>query len=195
MLTALSQGSHKGRGVSCPQSGRRLTSSLGLMATAVRPALASDAPSLAAIKAATSPARVVTDEPKRQSGPRFKAYTELIENHRGLVYVAETDGAVVGFFALQHEGHPAVVGRNPVKLWQMYVAPALRGSGVASQLMSAAMDHARTHLHDVVWLGVSEHNARGIAFYRKHGFKALGLHLVGAGGHAHHDVVMSCLVH
>jgi ribosomal protein S18 acetylase RimI-like enzyme len=112
-----------------------------------------------------------------------------------LVYVAETHGSVVGFLALQREGHPAVVGRNPVKLWQLYVAPALHGSGVASQLMSAAMDHARTHLHDVVWLGVSEHNARGIAFYRKHGFKALGLHLVGAGGHAHQDVVMSCLVH
>jgi ribosomal protein S18 acetylase RimI-like enzyme len=165
------------------------------MTTTVRPALTSDAPSLAAIKVATSPPRAVTDEPKRQSGPRFKAYTELIENHRGLVYVAETHGSVVGFLALQREGHPAVVGRNPVKLWQLYVAPALHGSGVASQLMSAAMDHARTHLHDVVWLGVSEHNARGVAFYRKHGFKALGLHLVGAGGHAHQDVVMSCLVH
>jgi ribosomal protein S18 acetylase RimI-like enzyme len=165
------------------------------MTTTVRPALTSDAPSLAAIKVATSPPRAVTDEPKRQSGPRFKAYTELIENHRGLVYVAETHGSVVGFLALQREGHPAVVGRNPVKLWQLYVAPALHGSGVASQLMSAAMDHARTHLHDVVWLGVSEHNARGVAFYRKHGFKALGLHLVGAGAHAHQDIVMSCLVH
>ncbi len=67
---------------------------------------------------------------------------------------------------MQHESHPAVVGRNAVELWQLYVAPALHGSGVASQLMSAAMDHARTQLHDVVWLGLSEHNARGVAFYR-----------------------------
>jgi ribosomal protein S18 acetylase RimI-like enzyme len=163
------------------------------MTTTVRHALTSDAPSLAAIKAATYPPRVVTDEPERQSGRSFKPYTELIENHRGLVYVAETNGSVVGFLALQHEGHPAVVGRNPVKLWQLYVAPALHGSGVASLLMSAAMDHARTHLHDVVWLGVSE--PRGIAFYRKQGFQALGLHLVGAGAHAHQDIVMSCLVH
>jgi hypothetical protein len=36
---------------------------------------------------------------------------------------------------------------------------------------------------------------RGIAFYRKQGFKALRLHLVGAGAHAHRDIVMSCLVH
>ena len=191
------------RGFSRPQLARganasvygRSTSPLGLMNTAVRPALASDAPSLAAIKAATFPPKAVTDEPKTQSDLGFKPYTELIENHRGLVYVAETNGSVVGFLALQHEGHPAVVGRNPLKLWQLYVAPALHGSDVASQLMSATMDHARTHLHDVVWLGVSEHNARGRAFYRKHGFKPLGVHQVRAGGHAHQDIVMSCLVH
>jgi ribosomal protein S18 acetylase RimI-like enzyme len=165
------------------------------MLTSVRPAVVSDAPSLAAIKAATSAPRAVVDEPQTQSDLRSNPYTELIENHGGLVYVAETNASVVGFLALQHEGHPAVVGRNPVKLWQLYVAPALHGSDVASQLMAAAMDHARTHLHDVVWLGVSEHNARGVAFYRKHGFKALGLHQVGAGGHAHQDIVMSCSVH
>jgi ribosomal protein S18 acetylase RimI-like enzyme len=165
------------------------------MTTSVRPAAASDAPSLAAIKAATSAPKAVVDEPQTQSGLRSNPYTELIETHRGLVYVAETDASVVGFLALQHEGHPAVVGRNPVKLWQLYVAPALHGSDVASQLMAAAMDHARAHLHDVVWLGVSEHNARGIAFYRKHGFQALGLHQVGAGGHVHQDIVMSCSVH
>jgi ribosomal protein S18 acetylase RimI-like enzyme len=165
------------------------------MLTSVRPAVVSDAPSLAAIKAATSAPKAVVDEPQTQSGLRSNPYTELIENHGGLVYVAETNASVVGFLARQHEGHPAVVGRNPVKLWQLYVAPALHGSDVASQLMAAAMDHARTHLHDVVWLGVSEHNARGVAFYRKHGFRALGVHQVGAGGHAHQDIVMSCSVH
>jgi ribosomal protein S18 acetylase RimI-like enzyme len=165
------------------------------MTTSVRPAVASDAPSLAAIKTAASAPKAVVDEPHTQSGRRFNPYSELIESHRGLVYVAETNASVVGFLALQHEGHPAVAGRNPVKLWQLYVAPALHGSDVASQLMAAAMDHARTHLHDVVWLGVSEHNARGIAFYRKHGFRALGLHQVGADAHAHQDFVMSCSVH
>jgi len=163
--------------------------------SSVRPAVASDAPSLAAIKAATSAPPAVIDEPQRQSGLSSNPYRELIENHRGLVYVAERNASVVGFLALQHAGHPAVVGRNPVNLWQLYVAPALHGSDVASQLMAAAMDHARTHLHDVVWLGVAEHNARGIAFYRKHGFKVLGLHQVGADEHAHQDIVMSCPVH
>jgi diamine N-acetyltransferase len=109
-----------------------------------------------------------------------------------LTYVAETDGRVVGFIALQLASHPAVESRNPIQLWQIYVLPEFHGSGAANQLMAAAFGRARMHLHDVIWLGVSEHNGRGIAFYRKHGFGSLGLHQVGVGGHMHQDIVMSC---
>ena len=111
-----------------------------------------------------------------------------------LTYVAEAGGVVSGFIALQLASHPAVESRDPIQLRQIYVLPEFHGSGVANQLMAAAFGHARMHLHDVIWLGVSEHNARGISFYRKHGFSSLGLHQVGVGGHSHQDVVMSCAV-
>jgi ribosomal protein S18 acetylase RimI-like enzyme len=162
------------------------------MSASVRLAVASDAPSMAAIGSATDGSDVVVEEANARSLVRSEFYAGLVQKHAASVYVVEVGGSVVGFVVLQQESHHTVVGQNPVKLWQLYVAPAHHGSGVASQLMSVTMDHARKHLHDVVWLGVSEHNARGIAFYRKHGFKALGLHEVGAGGHAHQDIVMSC---
>lgn len=41
------------------------------------------------------------------------------------------------------------------------------------------------------WLGVSEDNARAIAFHRKHGLKALGVPQVGSGEHAHMDLLMN----
>jgi ribosomal protein S18 acetylase RimI-like enzyme len=138
---------------------------------------------MAAIRAATEESEAMVD---------CEFYVELIQKHAASVYVVDVRGSVAGFVVLQPETHHAVVGHNPVKLWQIYVAPTHRGSGVAAQLMSATKDHARKNLHDIVWLGVSEHNARGIAFYRKHGFKSLGIHEVGAGGHAHQDIVMSC---
>lgn len=111
-----------------------------------------------------------------------------------LTYVAEAGGRIIGFIALQLASHPAVEGRNPIQLWQIYVLPEFHGAGAANQLMAAAFGHARRHLHDAIWLGVSEHNARGISFYRKHGFSSLGLHQVGVGDHAHQDVVMSCAI-
>lgn len=141
----------------------------------VRAARVSDAAAIAAVSSAAPPI----------------TYAELIQRHADLVYVAESDGSVVGYLALQHEAHPAVESRNPIQLWQLYVIPAFHGSGIAAQLMAAALEYARRHLHDVIWLGVSEHNARGMAFYRKHGFNPLGLHRVGAGHHEHDDVLMS----
>jgi len=144
------------------------------MAPLIRAARASDADAIAMVNPATS--------------------ADLIEGRSGPVYVAETDGSVVGYLALQHDTHPAVESRNPVQLWQIYVTPEFHGAGIAQQLIASALEYARRHSHDVIWLGVSEHNARAVAFYRKHGFRALGRHSVGVGDHEHEDLVMSCQV-
>lgn len=140
----------------------------------VRTARASDAAAIATINPAAS--------------------ADLIERCAGPVYVAEAAGSIVGYLALRLESHPAVEGRNPVQLWQIFVIPEFHGAGIAAELMTAALEYARGHSHDVMWLGVSEHNARAVAFYRKHGFRPLGLHTVGAGYHEHEDLVMSCQV-
>ena len=144
------------------------------MASVVRTARASDAAAISAVSPTTS--------------------ADLIERCAGLVYVAEADGSIVGYLALQLQAHPAVESRNPVQLWQIYVVPDFHGTGIAAGLFAAALEYARRHSHDVIWLGVSEHNARAVAFYRKHGFGALGLHGVGTGHREHEDLVMSCQV-
>jgi diamine N-acetyltransferase len=164
----------------------------GVPRWSVRPARASDAASLAAVNAAASTApadRAVGASPV--PSPEIGAFAHLLEPRTGLVYVAEAGGSIVGYLALQRAAHPAVTGRSPIQLWQLYVIPPLQGSGVAAQLMSAALGHARAARHDVMWLGVSEENYRAMAFYRKQGFQALGAHEVGTASHAHRDVVMS----
>lgn len=122
------------------------------------------------------------------------AAANLVARHPGLVYVAESDHSVVGYLALKNEAHPAVGGGKPLQLWQIYVVPAFHGTGIAAELITTVFGHARQHSHDVVWLGVSEHNARAITFYRKHGFTPHGLHKVGTGHHEHEDVLMTCPV-
>lgn len=164
----------------------------GMPQWSVRPARASDAASLAAVNAAASTAPADRAErtsrvPAHEVGP----LAHLLERGTGVVYVAEARGSIVGYLALQRAAHPAVAGRSPIQLWQIYVIPSLQGSGVAAQLVSTALGHARAARHDVMWLGVSEENPRALAFYRKHGFEALGVHEVGGAGHAHRDVVMS----
>ena len=145
------------------------------MTASVRLAHASDAPSLTDIRIATSAAMADPAEETPQILPLDQNYfARLIDQRPGLVYVAESHGVVVGYLALHRAAHPAVSARCPIQLWQLYVAPTFHGSGVANQLMSTAMHHAHAHQHDVMWLGVSEHNQRAMAFYRKQGFAAGG---------------------
>jgi ribosomal protein S18 acetylase RimI-like enzyme len=163
---------------------RPFNAALGLMddSTPVRVALKSDASMLAAVRAAADPA----------TGPFDPDYFDsLVGQNQGQIYVAQSEGSVVGYLALQRAGHAAVAARNPIRLWQLYVAPPFHGSGVAGQLMNAALIDSRNQTHEVIWLGVSEHNDRAVAFYRKQGFVTIGSHLVGMAEHAHQDVVMS----
>jgi diamine N-acetyltransferase len=86
----------------------------------------------------------------------------------------------------------AVVGDDPtVELSKIYVHPAAQGTGVASDLMQAALDAAPSLVPDeAVWLGTNGENARAQAFYRKHGFAFAGTRTYVVGGEAHDDVVM-----
>jgi ribosomal protein S18 acetylase RimI-like enzyme len=150
--------------------------------TLVRVALNSDAATLAVVREAAD---------SQGGSPDPNYFENLVRQNEGLNYVAQSNDSVNGYLVLQRIAHAVVAARNPLQLWQLYVVPAFHGSGVAGQLMNAAFVHARDKGHDVIWLGVSEHNERGIAFYRKQGFKAVGRRLVGLGEHTHQDVVMS----
>ncbi len=91
--------------------------------------------------------------------------------------IAEADGTAVGYARLRAgDGPPEVAAARPVELVRLYVERAHQGSGVAAALMRACLDHARDAGHDVMYLGVWEHNPRAIAFYRKWGFERFGEH-------------------
>jgi diamine N-acetyltransferase len=165
------------------------------MRAVIRPALLSDASSLATVNEA---ATVTQPSDSSQSHHRDQLaqqrFLELLTRLAGMVYVAEQNRSVIGYIVLQERTHAAVAGHRSLQLSQLYVSPEFHGTGIASQLMATAIEHARLHSHEVVWLGVSEHNARAKAFYHKSGFRSHGLHEVGSGDHAHQDEVMSRLV-
>jgi ribosomal protein S18 acetylase RimI-like enzyme len=59
---------------------------------------------------------------------------------------------------------------------ELYLAPAYRGTGVADDLMTAAVDVARRQdlPLDRLLLDVDPENARAAAFYDRHGFEPWG---------------------
>jgi ribosomal protein S18 acetylase RimI-like enzyme len=115
------------------------------------------------------------------TAPRFEAWAR---DPRMLVTLAEEqNGNIVGWalagpVELPHaEARPAVDG----ELRKLYVAEAVKGRGVARELLDASVDFLRSprrHSDDEapprVYLGVWSENARAISFYKKNGFVVVG---------------------
>jgi ribosomal protein S18 acetylase RimI-like enzyme len=165
----------------------------------IRTATSSDAATLAAIGAATfalgdSPATPAADLDAYVRNELTAArFAEHLQNPSIATYVADADGAPAGYLMLRSDGRAACIAhaKHALRLWRIYVLRAFHGSGVAAALMETAFAHARAAHCDILWLGVSEHNARGQAFYRKHGFRVVGDEQFHVGPSAHHDVIMA----
>jgi diamine N-acetyltransferase len=106
--------------------------------------------------------------------------------------IAESGEEAVGFAKLVFgSDQPAVAAAEPAELEQLYVRQDRHGTGVGSALLAAAVEQARKHRCDVLWLGVWEHNPRAIAFYERHGFSRLGTHSFRLGTKVQTDWVMA----
>lgn len=74
---------------------------------------------------------------------------------------------------------------------RFYVDRSQHGSGLAQQLMQKSIDVAKSNGKKVLWLGVWQHNARAVAFYRKLGFDIVGEQIFMLGTEPQTDYVMT----
>jgi ribosomal protein S18 acetylase RimI-like enzyme len=85
--------------------------------------------------------------------------------------VAELDGVAAGLvWAKFDTAEPAVVN-----IFQMWVAPELRGHGIAKALLREAIAWARANGARAVQLGVETGNAAAVQLYARAGFAATGI--------------------
>ena len=71
------------------------------------------------------------------------------------------------------------------------VPPKLEGQGIGSALMTACLAAAAEAGFDNVCLGVWEHNAGGIRFYERWGFREFGRKVFHMGTDPQNDLIMS----
>ena len=103
-------------------------------------------------------------------------------------WLAELDHAPVGYALLQE---PELEAARPgdIELKKIYLLSQFHGSGIAAQLLAAAIDAA--HGHDRLLLGVKDDNHRAIAFYTRHGFRQIATRRFDVGGTFYDDVVLA----
>ena len=78
-----------------------------------------------------------------------------------------------------------------LELKRIYSFSRFHGTGLGSELMRVAVEHARRAEARRLLLGVYEHNARAIAFYRKEGFEPVGRRAFQVGHRVYDDLVLA----
>lgn len=107
-------------------------------------------------------------------------------------FIAEAAGEPAAFARLAREPAPEPVrGRQPIELVRFYVAKAWHGQGLAADLLQVCLRAAEQAGGDVLWLSTWQRNARGIAFYRKHGFEIAGTLVFQVGDDPQTDWLMT----
>ena len=149
----------------------------------IRLATAADAAQLAELAAVTFPLAC----PPGNSAADIQSFIDghLTEQHFA-GYLADPDKAIL--VAGDFQGYTLTVFKEPTdpdvvnsitktpsaELSKCYVRAGNHGTGLASELMLATIDLARSRGSAAVWLGVNEHNAKANRFYEKHGFERVG---------------------
>ena len=103
---------------------------------------------------------------RRTVEDREDLWARFLAEGRGALWLAESEGGVVGFCAVGPSRDDDRAGE--IEIYTLYVAPALWGRGIGSALISQAP------LDQVVSLWVGEGNDRARGFYARHGFEPDG---------------------
>lgn len=116
------------------------------------------------------------DAARRQTDTQWKARAESMSGPGSVTLLAEDTirGRAVGLMrvVLRNPQRPALPAQ--AVLASVYIAPALRGLGIADQLLQSAFQAAGELGAGVLELAVHEDNGRAQAFYARHGFSATG---------------------
>ena len=99
-----------------------------------------------------------------------RGLTAILNNPEvGEILVARHDGQIVGMVNLLYTVSTAL-GARVALLEDMVIAPSMRGSGLGSQLLAAAIEHAKQRGCLRITLLTDADNDAAHAFYQKQGF-------------------------
>jgi len=165
----------------------------------IRPATPDDAETLAHIGVATfiesytaeiDGSSMVAHCTREHSKAVYAKYLEAPTTGCWIAEYAAT-GAPVGYALNCTPDLPVTPQPGDVELKRIYVLSKYHGNGLAGQLLTATLAHARAQNASRLLLGTYEENYRAMAFYAKHGFETIGTRKFTVGHKIYDDIVMA----
>ena len=83
-----------------------------------------------------------------------------------------------------------LAGFSPMEIERLYVLHTCQNKKIGEQLVDHAIAFARSRGHNLMWLGVWEHNPNAIRFYKRLGFAPFGTHGFMLGNDQQTDILM-----
>lgn len=115
-----------------------------------------------------------------------------LEDSRHTVYFAERNGEPCGYAMLREGPAPACIRDwDAIEILRLYAVQRFIGIGIGATLMQRCLTEAASRGKSTIWLGVWEHNARAISFYRRWGFADVGTQEFMLGRDRQRDRVMA----
>lgn len=106
-------------------------------------------------------------------------------------YFAALDTHVIGYLKLNAgQSQTELKDEKALEIERIYVLKEFHGKNVGQILYEKAIQVARKHNADYVWLGVWEENPRAIQFYKKNGFVEFDKHIFKLGNDEQTDIMM-----
>lgn len=106
-------------------------------------------------------------------------------------YFAILGNNVIGYLKLNTgQSQTELKDEKALEIERIYVLKEFHGKKVGQLLYEKAIQVAKQHNADYVWLGVWEENPRAIHFYRKNGFVEFDKHIFKLGDDEQTDIMM-----
>lgn len=162
------------------------------MGAQISTAIGADADELAALAASTFPLACPPSVDPHDVAAFIEAhlstkrFVEYLADPRRRVLLVRDEHRIIGYAMLAHPDEA-----SEVELSKFYLLPGQHGTGVASDLMAAALTWATDSGAHRIWLGVNRNNERAQGFYRKNGFAITGTRTFELGGAVEQDFIMS----
>jgi ribosomal protein S18 acetylase RimI-like enzyme len=105
-------------------------------------------------------------------------------------YLAYKNGEVAGYLKLKESIHPQLIGEKAIEISRIYVCKPFIGKAVGKALLQTAIDFAKEHSKDWLWLIAWKENKRALRFYEANGFEIFAESIFVLGDDSQSDWVL-----
>jgi ribosomal protein S18 acetylase RimI-like enzyme len=114
-----------------------------------------------------------------------------INNPESIFYLAFWENQPIGFLKVNlGKAQTESLYKNTLEIQRIYVLKAFHGKKIGQLLLDQAIEIAKQHSVDYIWLGVWEENGKAIHFYNKNGFVTFDKHVFVLGDDKQTDLIM-----